>query len=81
MDLGLDQGRYRLIAVTDSDIREAEVELAAGESRELGDEQFSRTEIIDAIARGDQAIRRAGWPEARKSAAFLRPFLRQAVAL
>ena len=68
--LGLDQGRYRLITVTDSDIREAEVELAAGQSRELGDEQFSRTEIIDAIARGDQAARRQGWKNAKKPLQF-----------
>ncbi|MCJ7526008.1 MAG: caspase family protein [Candidatus Aminicenantes bacterium] len=68
--LGLDKGRYRLIAVTDSDIREAEVELAAGESRELADEQFSRTEIIDAIARGDQAIKREGWKNTKKPLPF-----------
>ena len=68
--LGLDKGLYRLIAVTDSDIREAEVELAANQSRELDDEQFSRTEIIDAIARGDQAARRQGWKNTKKPLQF-----------
>lgn len=68
--LGLDKGRYRLIAVTDSDIREAEVELAAGASMELGGAQFSRTEIIDAIARGDQVIKREGWKNAKKPLQF-----------
>ncbi len=63
MELGLDPGRYRLIAVSDSDIREAEVELASGASRGLDGEQFSRTETIDAIARGDQLIKREGWKE------------------
>jgi hypothetical protein len=68
--LGLDKGRYRLIAVTESDIREAEVELAASESRTLTDEHFSRTEIIDAIARGDQAIRSEGWKNRKKPLQF-----------
>jgi hypothetical protein len=61
MELGLDRGRYRLIVVNDSEIREAEIELAAGAGRELADGQFNRTEIIDAIARGDQALQREGW--------------------
>jgi hypothetical protein len=68
--LGLDRGRYRLIAVTESDIREAEVELAANESRALADEQFSRTEIIDAIARGDQMIKDEGWKNKKKPLQF-----------
>lgn len=70
MALSLDKGRYRLITVTDSDIREAEVELAAGESRKLDGEQFSRTEIIDAIARGDQAVKREGWKTVKKPLQF-----------
>jgi hypothetical protein len=74
MALSLDKGRYRLIVVTDSDIREAEVELAAGESRELDGGQFIRTEIIDAIARGDQTIKSEGWPEVKKKLHFYAHF-------
>jgi hypothetical protein len=74
IDLALGRGRYRLIVVGDGDIREAEVELAADESRELGGEQFRRTEIIDAIARGDQEIKREGWPEAKKRLHFYAHF-------
>ena len=74
MAMALDRGHYRLIVVSDSDIREAEMELAAGESRELGDVQFVRTKIIDAIARGDQAIKREGWPEVRKRLHFYSHF-------
>ncbi len=72
--LGLGRGRYRLIVVGDGDIREAEVALAADESRELGGEQFRPTEIVDAIARGDQEIKRAGWPEPRKRLHFYAHF-------
>jgi hypothetical protein len=72
--LCLDRGRYRLIAVTESDIREAEVELADGEIRVLADEQFSRAEIIDAIARGDQVIRSEGWKNRKKSLQFYMGF-------
>jgi hypothetical protein len=74
VDLALARGRYRLIVVGDGDIREAEVELAAAESRELDDEQFRRTEIVDAIARGDQEIKQAGWPAARKRLHFYAHF-------
>lgn len=70
VELGLVRGRYRLVAVSDSDVREAEVELAAGETRELGNDRFTRTEILDAIARGDQEIKRAGRPGARKPLHF-----------
>ena len=70
MELGLDRGRYRLIVVTDSDVREAEIELAAGAGGELADGQFSRTEIIDAIARGDQEIKREGWKSASRPLQF-----------
>jgi hypothetical protein len=68
--LALDKGRYRLIAVTDSDIQEADVELADGQGIELGSEQFMRTEIIDAIARGDQVIKRQGWKNTKKPLLF-----------
>ena len=74
IDLALGRGRYRLIVVGDGDIREAEVELAAAESRELDDGQFRRTEIVDAIARGDQEINRVGWPEMRKKLHFYAHF-------
>jgi hypothetical protein len=73
-ELALGRGRYRLIAISDSDVREAEVELAAGETRELRDEHFSRTEIIDAIARGDQALQRADEPRAGKRLHFYAHF-------
>ena len=74
LELGMGRGRYRLIAVSDSDVREAEVELAAGESRELGNDRFTRTEILDAIARGDQAVKREGWAELRKTLHFYAHF-------
>jgi len=74
MELGLERGRYRLIVVTDSEVREAEIELAPGAGRELSDDQFSRTEIIDAIARGDQKLRDQGWPETRKRLHFYAHF-------
>jgi hypothetical protein len=74
MELGLGRGRYRLIAVSESGVREAEVELAAGEKRELGGEQFSPTEIIDAIARGDRKVRDQGWPAAKKKLHFYAHF-------
>ncbi len=70
VELGLVRGRYRLIVVSDSDVREAEVELAAGETRELGDDRFRRTEILDAIARGDREIKREGRAGARKPLHF-----------
>jgi hypothetical protein len=74
LELGMGRGRYRLIAVSDSDVREAEVELAPGESRELGNDRFTRTEILDAIARGDQAIKREGRTELRKTLHFYAHF-------
>jgi hypothetical protein len=70
MELGLDPGRYRLIMVTESEIREAEIDLAAGAGEEVHDDQFSRTEIIDAIARGDQALKREGWKSAARPPQF-----------
>ncbi len=62
LELGLGRGRYRLIAVNDSDVREAEVELAPGETQELNEDRFTRTEILDAIARGDQTLPHEGRP-------------------
>ncbi len=70
MELGLGRGRYRLIAVSESDIREAEVDLAAGEKRELDGGQFNPTGIIDAIARGAQEVGEHGRPEVRKGLHF-----------
>ncbi len=74
LELGLGRGRYRLIAVGENDIREAEVELAAGEKRELDGAQFSPTEIIDAIARGDRKVGEQGWPAAKKRLHFYAHF-------
>jgi hypothetical protein len=70
LELALDKGRYRLIVVTADEIQEATVELAASGTQELGEAQFKRTEIIDAIARGDQRADREGWKNPKKPLLF-----------
>jgi hypothetical protein len=70
LELALDKGRYRLIVVTADEIQEATVELAANGTQELGEAQFKRTEIIDAIARGDQRVDREGWKNPKKALLF-----------
>jgi len=74
MEMGLDAGRYRLIVVTDGEIRETETVLVSGDDRELDADRFRRAEIIDAIARGDREIRSQGWPPARKTLHFYAHF-------
>lgn len=54
VELAVNRGRYRLIIVTEGDIRETSVEVGPGETREIAAGQLRRTEIVDAIARGDQ---------------------------
>ena len=70
LELALDKGKYRLIIVTADEIEEATVELAANGTRELGEAQFRRSEIIDAIARGDQRVDREGWKNQKKPLLF-----------
>ncbi len=75
LELALEGGRYRLIAVGDGEVRESQVELAAGESRVLEDNLFSRIEVLDAIARGDQSPRAPDRPDERKKLHFHAHFL------
>lgn len=75
LELALGRGRYRLVAVGDGEVREAEVVLAAGESRVLSEELFSRIEVLDAIARGDQRPRDSDRPDERKRLHFHAHFL------
>ncbi len=75
LEVELARGLYRLIVVDESEVREAEVEIAGNGSREIGGESFSRTEILDAIARGDREARRPDRPAAGKRLHFHAQFM------
>jgi hypothetical protein len=70
VELGVSKGRYRVIVIGDSEIREASLDLAPGQTRELDVSLFSSTEIIDAIARGDQKAGREGWEREKRTLPF-----------
>jgi len=75
LEVELARGRYRLVVVDESEVREAEVEVAGSGSREVGEGRFSRTEILDAIARGDREARRQNRPDAGKRLHFHAQFI------
>jgi len=75
LEVELPRGRYRLIVVDESEVREAEVEVAGSGGREVGEGEFSRTEILDAIARGDREARRQNGPYAGKRIHFHAQFI------
>ncbi len=75
LEVELARGRYRLVVVDESEVREAEVEVTGSGSREVGEGRFSRTEILDAIARGDREARRQNRPDAGKRLHFHAQFI------
>ena len=55
IELGLSPGRYTLLLEQDGQLREAEIELEAGQSVELTPAQFSSVSALPTVSRGDDA--------------------------
>jgi len=53
MDLGLEKGNYRVINIVNGEVRESKVKLLEGETIPLQFAQFTKSEVIDTVARGD----------------------------
>jgi len=53
VELGLDVGKYRIINIVEGNIFEANIHLPKGKCVELDVDQFTKSDKIDAVARGD----------------------------
>jgi hypothetical protein len=53
IELGLDEGKYRVINIDQGRVFEARIQLKEGKMAELSMDKFKETDQIDAVARGD----------------------------
>lgn len=58
LELGLDEGVYRLIILLGDQVRETRLTLPPGQTTALKPEQLKHTELIDTVARGDLNFRK-----------------------
>jgi len=77
IELGLEQGKYRVINIVDGHIWEASIKLPEGKTVELAKEQFSKSDKIDTVARGDLKAqsRKTLFKEKSKNPRFFGGFL------
>jgi hypothetical protein len=57
IELGLDQGKYRIIIINDDSVYEHRVKLAMGKTVEVHFDQFNKSDKLDTVARGDLKYR------------------------
>ncbi|MCP5046281.1 MAG: caspase family protein [bacterium] len=53
IELGLEEGKYRVINIVDGDVLESRIKLPEGETVDLEESQFTKSDKIDTVARGD----------------------------
>jgi hypothetical protein len=53
IELGLEQGKYRIINIADNHVFEAKIHLPKGKRFELGSQHFKEMDKTDTVARGD----------------------------
>ncbi|MCP4216869.1 MAG: caspase family protein [bacterium] len=56
IELGLDEGKYRVINIIDNTVYESKITLKKDRKAELTNEHFKKTEKIDTVARGDLKV-------------------------
>lgn len=70
IELGLDEGKYRIINITGSDVFEAKIKLSKGESVDVMEGTFEKMDRIDTVARGDLKMLRQKTLKRRYKTAF-----------